>query len=174
MAHPTKHGICSNGVLRLVFVLVGLCLVGYAVVHPTLYWSFKEHSSCPQCPCDCSTDFASAPVDIINSSISDCGKHEPEMKEEMEKDIIALMSEELSLQQAVANETLQRADAALMGVRKVSSLFQKEAEKCNVGVETCEEARERAEAELAEELRLSEVWEKRAQELGWNDKRAYS
>lgn len=96
------------------------------------------------------------------------------MKEEMEKDIIALMSEELSLQQTVANETLQRADAALMGARKASSLFQKEAEKCNVGVETCEEARERAEAELAEELRLSEVWEKRARELGWNDKRAYS
>lgn len=96
------------------------------------------------------------------------------MKEEMEKDIIALMSEELSLQQTVANETLQRADAALMGARKVSSLFQREAEKCNVGVETCEEARERAEAELAEELRLSEAWEKRARELGWNDKRAYS
>ncbi|XP_009335640.2 uncharacterized protein LOC103928332 isoform X2 [Pyrus x bretschneideri] len=166
MAHLTEHGNCSNGVLRLVFVLVGLWLVGYAVVRPTLYWSWKENSSCPQCPCDCSTDFDSAPVD--------CGKHEPEMKEEMEKDIIALMSEELSLQQTVANETLQRADAALMGARKVSSLFQREAEKCNVGVETCEEARERAEAELAEELRLSEAWEKRARELGWNDKRAYS
>ncbi|KAL6139282.1 hypothetical protein ACLB2K_064559 [Fragaria x ananassa] len=38
----------------------------------------------------------------------DCGKHEPEMKKEMEKEIVALMSEELSLQEAVANETLQR------------------------------------------------------------------
>ncbi|TQD86221.1 hypothetical protein C1H46_028238 [Malus baccata] len=84
------------------------------------------------------------------------------------------MSEEVSLQQAVANITLQRADVALMGARRVSSLFQKEAEKCNVGVETCEEARERAEAELAEELRLSDAWERRARELGWNGKRAYS
>ncbi|KAM0994957.1 hypothetical protein EV2_010742 [Malus domestica] len=84
------------------------------------------------------------------------------------------MSEEVSLLKAVANKTLQRANAALTGARRVSSLFQKEAEKCNVGVETCEEARERAEAELAEELRLSDVWERRAPELGWIEKRAYS
>lgn len=100
---------------------------------------------------------------------ADCGKHEPEVKEEMEKDIIALMSEELSLQQTVANETLQRTDALLMGARRVSLHYQKEAEKCNAGVETCEEARERAQAELVEELRLSEVWERRARELGWTD-----
>ncbi|CAL9003449.1 hypothetical protein PRUPE_6G331100 [Prunus persica] len=168
MAHPPDHGFCTNGVVRLVFVLVAVCLVGYTI-RPSLHWSLKEKGSCPQCPCDCSKDFDPIPVDIINSSFSDCGKHEPEVKEEMEKDIIALMSEELSLQQTVANETLQRTDALLMGARRVSLHYQKEAEKCNAGVETCEEARERAQAELVEELRLSEVWERRARELGWTD-----
>lgn len=103
-----------------------------------------------------------------------CGKHEPEMKVEMEKDIIALMSEELSLQKTVANETLQRSDALLTSARRVSSHYQKEAEKCTAGMETCEEAREKAEAQLAEELRASEVWERRARELGWKDRRLYS
>ena len=87
----------------------------------------------------------------------------------MEKDIIALMSEELSLQEAVANETLQRSEELLISARRVSLHYQKEAEKCTAGVETCEEARERAQSQLAEELKASEVWERRARELGWKD-----
>lgn len=91
------------------------------------------------------------------------------MKEEMEKDIVALMSEELSLQEAVANETLQRSEELLRTARSVSLHYQKEAEKCTAGVETCEEARERAQGQLAEELKASEIWERRARELGWEE-----
>ncbi|KAM5561346.1 hypothetical protein ABKV19_022113 [Rosa sericea] len=173
MAHPQDHGFCSNSAVRLALVMIGVCLVGYTV-RQSFYWRFKESSSCPSCHCDCSKDSVLVPIaDIINDSFTDCGKHEPEMKEEMEKDIIALMSEELSLQQTVANETLQQSEALLMSARKVSSHYQKEAEKCTAGVETCEEARERAQAQLAEELKASEVWERRARELGWEDMRLY-
>nr|XP_011466325.1 PREDICTED: uncharacterized protein LOC101303831 [Fragaria vesca subsp. vesca] len=169
MAHPQDHGFCSNGAARLALVLVGVCLVGYTV-RQSLHWRFiMETSSCPPCLCDCSDESALVPIDIINSSFTDCGKHEPEMKEEMEKDIVALMSEELSLQEAVANETLQRSEELLRTARSVSLHYQKEAEKCTAGVETCEEARERAQGQLAEELKASEIWERRARELGWEE-----
>ncbi|KAL6146650.1 hypothetical protein ACLB2K_057328 [Fragaria x ananassa] len=170
MAHPQDHGFCSNGAARLALVLVGVCLVGYTV-RQSLHWRFiMETSSCPPCLCDCSDESALVPTDIINSSFTaDCGKHEPEMKEEMEKDIVALMSEELSLQEAVANETLQRSEELLRTARSVSLHYQKEAEKCTAGVETCEEARERAQGQLAEELKASEIWERRARELGWEE-----
>lgn len=93
------------------------------------------------------------------------------MSEEMEKDLIALLSEELSLVKAVANDTMEHSKALIMDTRKAYSHYQKEAEKCSAGVETCEEARERADRELAEELKLSALWEKRAREWGWKDNR---
>lgn len=85
----------------------------------------------------------------------------------MEKDVVALLSEELSLQKDVANDTMQHTNALIMGARRTSSHYQKEVEKCIAGVQTCEEARERAERELAQELKLSALWEKRAREHGW-------
>ncbi|KAL5864726.1 hypothetical protein ACOSQ3_002240 [Xanthoceras sorbifolium] len=87
----------------------------------------------------------------------------------MEKDIVALLSEELTLQKRVANESLEHTNALIMSARKTSSQYQREAEKCNAAMETCEEARERAEKELREECRLAELWEKRAREQGWKD-----
>ncbi|KDO44988.1 hypothetical protein CISIN_1g034629mg [Citrus sinensis] len=87
----------------------------------------------------------------------------------MEKDTVALLSEELALQKSVANETLQRSKELIMDARKASSHYQREAEKCTAGIETCEEARERAEKDLGEESRLSALWEKRAREHGWKD-----
>lgn len=102
---------------------------------------------------------------------ADCGKHDRDMNEEMEKDLLALVSEELSLQKTVANDNLEHTNALIMGAKKSSALYQKEAEKCNSGMETCEGAREKAEADLIAERKLSALWEKRAYELGWNDKR---
>ncbi|XP_050384043.1 uncharacterized protein LOC126800685 [Argentina anserina] len=160
MPHPQDHGFCSNGAVRLALVLIGVCLVGYTV-RQSLHWRFKESSSCPPCLCDCSEESALISID--------CGKHEPEMKREMEKDIIALISEELNLQEAVANETLHQSEELLMSARKISLHYQKEAEKCTAGVETCEEAREGAQAQLTEELKATEVWERRAWELGWKE-----
>lgn len=101
--------------------------------------------------------------------LADCGKDDPVMNEEMNKDLLTMLSEELNLQKIVANETLEHTKRLIMDSKKTFSHYQKEAEKCNVGVETCEEARERAEAELIEELRLSALWENRAREYGWKD-----
>ncbi|KAK9293329.1 hypothetical protein L1049_021321 [Liquidambar formosana] len=177
MAHPSEHGFCNYGVLKLVLLLVGMCLVGY-IVRPQVH--FKERSSaqasCPSCACDCSSEtILSIPLGLVNSSYSDCGKHDPDMNEEMEKDTIALLSEELSLQRNVTKDNLEHTKALIMDAKKTSSHYQKEAEKCNAGVETCEEARENAEAELIAERKLSALWETRARELGWKEKRrAYS
>lgn len=102
---------------------------------------------------------------------ADCGTDDPEMKEEMRKDMVALLSEEINLQRMVTNETLQHTRALTMDAKLVSSHYQKEASKCIAGMEICEEARERAEAELAQERKLSAVWERRARELGWKSNR---
>ncbi|KAF9607153.1 hypothetical protein IFM89_032375 [Coptis chinensis] len=108
---------------------------------------------------------------LINSSLADCGKHDPELNEELKKDITDLLTEELSLQRIVTNDNMQHTKASIVEARKTSSHYQKEAEKCTAGMETCEEAREKAEAELRAERKLSAVWEERAREHGWKDLR---
>ncbi|KAF2287961.1 hypothetical protein P3X46_008470 [Hevea brasiliensis] len=171
MAYPSEHyGLCSNGALRIVLALVATFLVGY-IVKPQLYsrQSSSAQTSCP-CDCDCSEEFAfSLPLGFVNSSYADCGNHNPDVQEEMEKDIVALLSEEIDLQKRVANDSLEHTRTLVMDARKASLHYQKEAEKCNAQTETCEGARERAEAELVEEYKHSALWEKRARELGWED-----
>ncbi|ERN12429.1 hypothetical protein AMTR_s00025p00137570 [Amborella trichopoda] len=103
-----------------------------------------------------------------NSSFADCGKNDPNVSEEMEKSFTDLLAEELKLQELVASENKRHADAALLEAKKVSSQYQKEADKCNAGMETCEGAREKAEAALIAERKLSALWEMRARERGWN------
>ncbi|KAH9754707.1 drim domain-containing protein [Citrus sinensis] len=162
MAHSLQKGRCSRGVYRLVLFLVGAVLVGYNV-GPPFHARIKKNSSvvpasCP-CFCECSSELGLAlPLGPNNDSFT-----------EMEKDTVALLSEELALQKSVANETLQRSKELIMDARKASSHYQREAEKCTAGIETCEEARERAEKDLGEESRLSALWEKRAREHGWKD-----
>ncbi|KAG2694898.1 hypothetical protein I3760_08G165400 [Carya illinoinensis] len=178
MAYPPDQGLYT-GVLRLVLVLVGVSLVGFTI-GPSMLRRLTGNStaqvSCPSCVCDCSSeDFLSIPLGILNSSFPDCGKSDPDMNEEMGKDFVALLSEELSLQKAVANDSMQHTKALISDARKAFSHYQKEAEKCSTVVETCEEGREKAERELAEELKLSALWEKRAHELGWKvNRRIYS
>uniref|UniRef100_A0A5B7BB54 Uncharacterized protein n=1 Tax=Davidia involucrata TaxID=16924 RepID=A0A5B7BB54_DAVIN len=156
--------LCNRGVLRLVMVLVGLVLVGY-VVGPLFFWQLKNGSSaqasCPSCSCNCSSE-------TIFSVPLDCG---PDMEEEMRKDITGLLAEELDLLKNVTDNILERTMALTMEAKKSSSHYQKEAEKCNAGMETCEEARERAEAALTEERKITAFWEERAHELGWKDER---
>lgn len=102
---------------------------------------------------------------------ADCGKDDPEMSDEMKKDIVTLLSEEINLQRNVSIDSLDRTKALIIDAKKTSSHYQKEAEKCNTGMETCEEAREKAEAALSEERKLSALWEKRARENVWLEKR---
>ena len=106
---------------------------------------------------------------ILLIEYADCGKHDPEVNEDMEKNYSDLLAEELKLQETVTVENQQRADMALLEAKKLASQYKKEAEKCTAGMETCEEARERAEATLIAEKKLSELWEQRAHKMGWKE-----
>ncbi|XP_058738590.1 uncharacterized protein LOC131610617 [Vicia villosa] len=145
------------GVLK--WVLVWMCLCCYLVftIGPPLHRRFKD-SPCPQCDhCYCSS--TEYPLE--------CGKHDPAINE----DTLTMLSEELKLQKIVANETLEHTRRLVMNARNTFSHYTKEAEKCNIGMETCEEAREKAEAELVEEHKLTALWENRARDYGWKDRK---
>ncbi|KAK4755083.1 hypothetical protein SAY87_008840 [Trapa incisa] len=138
---------------------VGLCMVGFVVGRP-LYWhltlrssSFRHRRtlSCPRCECDCSSEPLLSLVDGLSNhsfSMTDCMKHDPEVSEEMEKNFIDMLTEEVKQQEALALENQQRAAMMLLEAKKMASQFQKEADKCSSGMETCEEAREKSEAAL--------------------------
>lgn len=99
--------------------------------------------------------------------MADCGKDDPDLKEEMEKQFVDLLSEELRLHEAVGKERSLHMNITLNEARKSASQYQKEAEKCNVATETCEGARERASTLLTREKRMTALWERRAKLLGW-------
>lgn len=171
--HPPEHKLCPHGVLRWVLVWMSVCFLVFTVGTPSRSRLKRSTSSftqfsCPPCDCYCSSEeYLLDPLGLVNGSISDCGKHDPVLNEEMNKDLLAMLSEELNLQKIVANETLEHTKMLVMDARKTFLHYQKEAEKCNIGMETCEAARERAEAELIEERRLTALWENRAREYGW-------
>lgn len=100
---------------------------------------------------------------------SDCAKHDPEVSEDTEKNFADLLAEELKIREAEALENQRRADMALLEAKKVTSQYLKEADKCNSGMETCEEAREKSEAALAAQKRLTVMWEVRARQRGWKE-----
>lgn len=104
---------------------------------------------------------------IYNST--DCAKHDPVVGEDTEKNFAELLSEELKLREADAAEQQKRADMALLEAKKLTSQYQKEADKCNSGMETCEEAREKAEGSLLAQKKLTAMWEMRARQKGWKD-----
>ncbi|MQL97543.1 hypothetical protein Taro_030235 [Colocasia esculenta] len=160
------------------------CLVAFAVASalyvsgPALYWRFKRDfgenassspSSCPPCVCNCPPMLSLQKVapGLINLSVPDCGKHDPLLNEEMEKQFVDLLTDELKLQEAVAEEHNHHMNYTVVEARRLASQYQKEAEKCNTATETCEEARERAEASLRREKKLTSRWEHRARQLGW-------
>ncbi|KAL0362380.1 UNVERIFIED_CONTAM: hypothetical protein Scaly_1193200 [Sesamum calycinum] len=58
---------------------------------------------------------------------------------------------------------------ALLEAKKMTSQYQKEADKCNSGMETCEEAREKSEAALLAQKQLTAMWEQRARQRGWRE-----
>ncbi|PQM40350.1 uncharacterized protein Pyn_22876 [Prunus yedoensis var. nudiflora] len=172
----------SPAVLKAGLVIVGVCIAGY-IVGPPLYWHFMEGlaavshsssssslSSCPPCTCDCSSQpLLSIPIGLSNISFADCAKHDPEVNEDTEKNFVDLLTEELKLREAEAIENQQRADMALLEAKKIASQYQKEADKCNSGMETCEEAREKAEATLEAQRKLTAAWELRARQRGWKE-----
>ncbi|XP_028763018.1 uncharacterized protein LOC114721365 [Neltuma alba] len=167
--------------LRLVMWILALCLIVYIAGRP-MYWQLSEglnatvrhaaSSSCPLCPCDCSFQpLISLPEGLSNNSITDCMKENPMMSEDMQKSFIGLLSEEMKLKEAKACEKHRHADMALLEAKKLASQYQKEADKCNSGMDTCEEARERAEGTLDDQMRITALWELRARQRGWVESR---
>ncbi|CAH9115773.1 unnamed protein product [Cuscuta epithymum] len=149
-------------------------------------------SSCPPCNCDCDShpllsiprgsmirpyrkkrsQHISSPIrkfGLSNASFTECAKHDPEVGEDTEKNLEELLSEELKLRGIEGVENQRRADTALLEAKKLTSQYMKEADKCNSGMETCEAAREKADAALVAQKRLSATWETRAHEMGWKD-----
>ncbi|CAN7064955.1 unnamed protein product [Brassica rapa subsp. trilocularis] len=156
--------------LKVGLALMGLSMGGY-ILGPPLYWHLTEAlaavshssaSSCPPCACDCS----SQPLLTISE---DCARHDPEVNEDTEKNYAELLTEELKLHETDSLEKHKRADMGLLEAKKVTSSYQKEADKCNSGMETCEEAREKGEFALAEQKKLTSKWEERARQKGWRD-----
>ncbi|CAI9760585.1 unnamed protein product [Fraxinus pennsylvanica] len=166
-----RSATCLRCCLVIFAVVSALCVSG-----PALYWKFKKglklkgiSSSCPPCLCDCPTPqtlFQIAPG-LANLSVTDCGKDDPDLKEEMEKQYVDLLSEELKLQETVGKEHSQHMNITFGEARRLASQYQREAEKCNAATETCESARERAQALLTKEKKITSLWEKRARQLGW-------
>jgi gamma-tubulin complex component 2 len=105
---------------------------------------------------------------------ADCGKNNPELAKEMEKQFVDLLNEELKLQQVVAEEHSHHMNATLVEAKRQATQYQREAEKCNAATETCEETREQSEAAISKEKKLTAMWEQRARQLGWQDSRATS
>ncbi|KAL1812910.1 hypothetical protein ACET3Z_022975 [Daucus carota] len=185
MALVQQRSSCRSAVvIQVTLGVLALCLAGY-IVGPPLYWHFMEgvaaitrsspssytYSSCPPCHCDdCSSQpLVSIPQGLSNSSFTDCAKHDPSVSEDTEKNFADLLSEELKLREAESTESQQRADMALLEAKKLTSQYQKEADKCNSGMETCEEARAKSEAALLEQKKLSSMWEQRARQKGWKE-----
>lgn len=100
---------------------------------------------------------------------SDCAKPDPEVNGDTEKNFAELLSEELKLRETDALENQRRADMALLESKKIASQYQKEADKCNSGMETCEQAREKAELALVAQKKLTALWELRARQKGWKE-----
>lgn len=105
----------------------------------------------------------------ISSHVVDCAKHDPDVSEDTQKNFAELLSEELKLREAEALENQRRADMALLEAKKMTSQYQKEANKCNSGMETCEEAREKSETALLAQKQLTALWEQRARQKGWKE-----
>ncbi|KAF5814213.1 hypothetical protein HanRHA438_Chr03g0119341 [Helianthus annuus] len=179
MALNNRSGSCNWTVAKIGIVFLGLSLVGY-LLGPPLYWHLLEGfaavrrsssaASCPPCNCNCDPrPDISFPHGLVNSSFTDCAKRDPEVNEDTEKNFAELLSEELKLRETEATESQQRADMALLEAKKLTSQYQKEADKCNSGMETCEEAREKAEAALVAQKEQSAMWELRARQRGWKE-----
>ncbi|KAH8490983.1 hypothetical protein Peur_064932 [Populus x canadensis] len=175
MAYTSEHYGFSNGALRVVLALVAMFFVVY-IVGPGLFSKGSSNDAQASCFCDCNcfeVDL-SLTLEFINNSYPECGKHDPEISEEMKKGVADLISEEIDLQKRVANETLEQTRNLVTTARRISLQYQTEAQKCSAHTETCEAGRERAEAGLVEERKLTALWEQRALELGWGENITYA
>ncbi|KAK5839745.1 hypothetical protein PVK06_008582 [Gossypium arboreum] len=178
----------QTAALKVGLCLLGIYLFGY-IVGPPLYWHFMEglvafsHTSNTyrHCFCDCSSQpLLTIPEGLSNASFTDCAKHDPVVNEDIEKHFAELLTEELKLREAEALERIlstrfiktdKKESSGFLGrYKKLASQYQKEADKCNSGIETCEEVRDKAEEALSAQIKLTAMWEIRARQKGWREK----
>ncbi|KAI8022097.1 hypothetical protein LOK49_LG03G03577 [Camellia lanceoleosa] len=167
-----RSGGCLRCCLVVFAVVSALCVSG-----PALYWKFKKglklgassSPSCSPCVCDCPPPLSLLKIapGLANLSITDCGGDDPELKDEMGKQFVDLLTEEMKLQETVGEEHAHHMNITFGEARRVALQYQREAEKCNAATETCEQARERSEALLIKERKVTSLWERRARQLGW-------
>ncbi|KAK2994318.1 hypothetical protein RJ640_009459 [Escallonia rubra] len=166
-----RSGTCLRWCLVTFAVISALCVSG-----PALYWRFKKNLSlrgnsptCTPCTCICPPPLSLFKISpgLANLSVTDCGKDDPDLKEEMQKQFVDLLTEELKLQETVGGEHMHHMNITFGEARRLASQYQREAEKCNTATETCEAAREHAEALLTKERKITSSWERRARQMGW-------
>ncbi|PWA82174.1 hypothetical protein CTI12_AA180330 [Artemisia annua] len=167
----------SSSYLKTCLITIAL-VSAFCLFAPTLYSKLKTNFNikpntasitCNPCICDCPPPLSllNLAPGLVNLSVTDCGKDDPDLKEEMEKQLVDLLSEELKLQKTVGEEHIRHMNITFGEARRVASQYQKEAEKCNTATETCEQAREQAEALMRQEKKITSLWEQRARQLGW-------
>ncbi|XAR50743.1 hypothetical protein NMG60_11005158 [Bertholletia excelsa] len=166
-----RSGTCLRCCFVVFAVVSALCVSG-----PALYWKFKKglrlrgpSPSCSPCICDCPPPLSLLKIapGLANLSVTDCGGDDPDLKEEMGKQFVDLLTEEIKLQETVSEEHAHHMNITFGEARRVASQYQREAEKCIAATETCEQARERAEALLIKERKVTSLWERRARQMGW-------
>ncbi|XP_047088756.1 uncharacterized protein LOC124700711 [Lolium rigidum] len=159
----------SPAAVMALVALLGLGLAGY-IVGPPLYWHVAEAlgrstGACPACLCDCDAlPLLSLPEDCAKQFKGVSGRAS---SEETEKSFTEQLIEELKQREEEATEAQQEADVKLLEAKKLASQYQKEADKCSSGMNTCEEAREKSADSLLGQKKLTALWEERARELGW-------
>ncbi|XP_057515321.1 uncharacterized protein LOC130796908 [Amaranthus tricolor] len=184
---PTKSMISRRTSTSASTGWVRCCLISFAVISalcvsaPALYWRFQHSTttasssltnnahSCPPCSCHCPSPPSLLQIapGLANLSVPDCNSSDPDLKKEMAKQFVDLLTEELKLQEGVAAEHALHMNATLTEARRVASQYQREADKCIAATETCEGAREHSEALLRKEMKLTSLWERRARKMGW-------
>lgn len=85
----------------------------------------------------------------------------------MEKQFVDLLTEELKLQESVAEAHSRHMNITFAEAKRVGAQYQREADKCIAATETCEQAREQAQAKFIKEKKMTLVWERRARQMGW-------
>ncbi|KAL5698862.1 hypothetical protein ACHQM5_029843 [Ranunculus cassubicifolius] len=129
-----------------------------------------QTSPCSPCTtCDCSSHLSLtkvAPV-LVNHTIPDCGTTDPELDTDIEKQYLDRLAEELKLLKTVTEEHARHMNVSYIAAKRLGSQYEREAEKCNTATQACEDARERVEALLIKEKKVTSIWEERARKSGW-------
>ncbi|KAL2630964.1 hypothetical protein R1flu_015650 [Riccia fluitans] len=146
------------------------------------YWQLKDDAAaglegsgsdiCPPCTCDCvASQFQGflnetyANLDYV--TLPNCGRNDPDMLQELKKSRTQLLEEELQLEDAVWIGDRARFDSKIQEFEAMAAHYLEESQQCNSEMSASESAREKAEADLVTQRKITYSWESRAHALGW-------